>query len=226
MSPVMSLLGSLFGRSPIRPMQQHMQAAVACARAVLPLFEDMVAGRSDQLPVRREEIDRLEHEADRIKHEIRSHLPKRLMLAVERRDLLEILDCQDTIADVAQDIAGLADLRTMTVPEPLAQPMLDLVRRVIATCDHAGRIVDELDELLETGFAGREAGRVEEMIGELSRLESETDRLAENAQRKLFAMEAELGVGTMFWHEMINWVADMADYAERVGNRLRLLIAS
>jgi uncharacterized protein Yka (UPF0111/DUF47 family) len=39
-------------------------------------------------------------------------------------------------------------------------------------------------------------------------------------------MESELGVGTVFWYEMVGWIADLADYAERVGNRLRLLIAS
>ena len=48
----MSLIANLFGRSPIRPMQQHMHAAVACARAVLPLLEDMVAGRVEKLPLR------------------------------------------------------------------------------------------------------------------------------------------------------------------------------
>ncbi len=222
----MSLIGNLFGRSPIRPMQQHMRAAVACAREVLPLFEDMVAGRVETLPAHREKIDRLEHEADRIKNEIRSHLPKRLMMAVERRDMLEILDFQDSIADVAQDIAGLADLRSMTVPDGLGEPLLDLVRRVIAACEHAQKVIDELDALLETGFAGREVGRVEEMIDELSRIESETDQLADLAQRRLFEMEDELGVGTVFWYEVINWVSRMADFAERVGNRLRLLIAT
>jgi predicted phosphate transport protein (TIGR00153 family) len=222
----MSMFMNLFGRSPIRPMQQHMQAAAACARAVLPLVEDMVAGRTANLPQRRREIDELEHEADRIKHEIRSHLPKRLMLAVERRDLLEILDFQDSIADVAQDIAGLADQRSMTVPPELAEPLLQLTRRVIDACDGAQRIIDELDELLETGFAGREVGRVEEMIKGVSLLESDTDRLAEAAQRKLFSLEGQLGVGTVFWYDLINWVARMADFAERVGNRLRLLIAT
>ena len=222
----MSLIGNLFGRSPIRPMQQHMRAAVACAREVLPLFEDMVAGRVETLPQHREKIDRLEHEADRIKNEIRSHLPKRLMLAVERRDMLEILDFQDSIADVAQDIAGLADLRSMTVPEPLAEPLLDLVRRAIAACEYAQKVIDELDDLIQTGFAGREAGRVEEMIDELSRIESETDELAERVQRRLFEIEDQLGIGTVFWYEMINWVSRMADFAERVGNRLRLLIAT
>jgi len=222
----MSLMGTLFGRSPIRPMQQHMKAAVACARAVVPLFEDMVAGRTENLPRHRHEIDELEHEADRIKHEIRSHLPRRLMLAVERRDLLEILDFQDSIADTAQDIAGLVDQRSMTVPPELAEGLTDLVRRVVSACEHANRIIEELDELVETGFAGREAARVEEMITELSHIESDTDQLAERAQRKLFAIEDRLGVGTVFWYDLINAVARMADFAERVGNRLRLLIAS
>ena len=222
----MSLMGNLFARSPIRPMQQHMKAAVACAREVLPLFEDMAAGRVEQLPERRRKIDALEHAADEIKHQIRSHLPKRLFMAVERRDMLEILHFQDSIADVAQDIAQLADQRSMVIPEGLAEPLLELVRRVLETCVQAERVIDELDGLVETGFGSREVGRVEEMLGELSRLESDTDELAERAARKLFSMEAELGVSTVFWHQMINWVGDMADFGERVGNRLRLLIAS
>jgi len=222
----MTLMGNLFGRSPIRPMQQHMKAAVACAREVLPLFEDMAAGNTDRLAAHREKIDQLEHDADAIKNEIRSHLPKRLFMAVERRDMLEILDYQDSIADVAQDIAGLAHQRSMAIPEALAQPLLDLVRRVISACEQAERVINELDELLETGFGGRETGRVEQMVSELARIESDTDELAERAQRKLFALESELGVGTVFWYELINWVADLADYAERVGNRIRLLIAS
>jgi len=221
-----SFIANLFGRSPIRPMQEHMRAAVACAREVLPLFEDMAAGRSERLPERRAAIDRLEHEADAIKNQIRGHLPKRLFMAVERRDMLEILDYQDSIADTAQDIAGLADQRSMTIPPPLVEPLLELCRRVIATCEEAQRLVELLDDLVETGFGARETARVEELIEALGRAESETDDLAERAQRRLFALEDELGVSTVFWHRMIDWVAHMADYAERVGNRLRLLIAT
>jgi len=207
-------------------MQQHMRVATACAREVLPLFEAMAAGDATAVAERRQAIETLEHEADAIKNEIRSHLPKRLLMAVERRDMLEILDSQDSIADVAQDIAELAELRGMTLPEPLREPILELVRRVLAACDHAERIINELDELVETGFGGREVGRVEGMIGELNRIESDTDALAERAIRQVFAMEADLGVGTVFWYQMVGWIADLADYAERVGNRLRLLIAN
>jgi len=221
----MGLIGDLFAPSPVRPMQRHIQVAVACAKAVLPLFEDMAAGRTDTLAGHRETIDRLEHDADAVKHEIRNHLPKRLFMAMERRDLLEILDFQDSIADVAQDVAGLIEMRGMVLPEALAEPVMALVRRVIAACEHAERIINELDELVETGFGERESARVEEMVNELNRIETETDALAEAAQRHLFSLEPELGVSTVFWYQIVNWVADLADYAERVGNRIRLLIA-
>ncbi len=222
----MSLIANLFGHSPIRPMQEHMRAAVECARQILPLFEEMVAGDMAAVATRRQEIDRLEHEADRIKNEIRSHLPKRMFLAVERRDMLEILDYQDSIADVAQDIAELADMRSMVVPKQLASAFLELVRSVVTACEQAERVINELDELVETGFRGREVARVDEMIEELSRMESTTDDFEERVQRLLFGIEDELGISTIFWYKLIDDVGGMADYAERVGNRLRLLTAN
>lgn len=222
----MSWIDKLVGRSPIGPMQKHIQASVACARHVVPLVEAMAAGDDEAIRTLRAEIDRLEHEADDIKNEIRSHLPRRLMLAIERRDMLEILDIQDSIADVTQDVAELVDQRGMHLPAALAGPTRELAVRVVSACTQCERIIDELDELVETGFAGREVAKVEEMIRELGRLESETDELQDRACRTLFAMEAELGVGTVYWHQVLLWIADIADYSERVGNRLRLLIAN
>jgi len=222
----MALIANLFGRSPVKPMQEHIKAAVACAREVKGLFAAMAGGDTDAIHRSRQEIDRLEHEADRIKNEIRSHLPSRLMLALERRDMLDILDAQDSMADTAQDIAELADLRGMTVPESLRPMLQDLVDQVVEACDQAERIVNELDELVEMGFRGREAARVQQMIDELARIETQSDECEERAARQLFTLEDQLGTSTVFWYQVIRWMADIADYAEKVGNRLRLLIAS
>ncbi len=222
----MSWIQNLFRASPVKPMQEHMRASLACAGKVTELFEAMSSGDRQAISRVRAEIDTLEHEADRIKNEIRANLPGRLLLAMERRDMLEILNAQDDIADTAQDIAGLADQRAMVLPESLRDPMNLLVQRVLAACEQAERVIGALDELVETGFRGREAARVEEMIDSLGRIETETDHLAETVTRKVFELESELGVGTVYWWHMIGWVADLADAAERVGNRLRLLIAS
>jgi predicted phosphate transport protein (TIGR00153 family) len=207
-------------------MQEHMRVVVACAHEIVPLVEAMASGDTAAVRERRAAIDDLEHEADRIKNEIRNNLPRRLMLALERRDMLEILDSQDSIADVTQDIAELVDQRGMVLPPPLVEPMTALAARVVAACDQGQKVINELDELVETGFSPRETARVETMISELGRIESETDELQDRACRVLFGLEDELGVATVYWHQIILWIADLADYAERVGNRLRLLIAN
>lgn len=221
----MSVIGNLFGHSPVRPMQRHMESAVNCAREVLPLIDAMESGDRVEIAACRKRIDDLEHEADAIKNEIRSHLPQRLFMAMERRDLLEILNRQDSIADVAQDIAEIVDLRGMHVPAALAQPLRALAVHSVKTCEKAEQAIQHLDELVETGFGKREVGRVEEMLSTLARLESETDALADSCLRALFAIEDELGVATFFWYELIGWVGKMSDHAEAVGNRIRLLIA-
>lgn len=222
----MSWIQNLFRSSPIKPMQEHMRAAVACAVKIEELFEAMTTGDREAIARVRREIDELEHEADRIKNEIRANLPGRLLLAMERRDMLAILEAQDDIADMAQDIAGLADQRGMMTPEALREPMLALVAKTLATCRQAETIVNELDELVEAGFKGREVTRVEEMIASLARIESDTDQLAEAATRRVFALESELGVSAVYWWHMVDWVSELADAAEKIGNRLRLLIAS
>jgi predicted phosphate transport protein (TIGR00153 family) len=206
-------------------MQEHMVASVTCAKEVVALVEAMAAGDSAAIQASRSEIDRLENEADTIKNEIRSHMPRRLMMAMERRDLLDILDFQDSIADVAQDIAELVDQRGMHLPPELVEPFRALTIRSVDACERGCDIINELDELVETGFGEREVARVEGMISELGRIETETDTLLDTACRSLFALEAELGVATVYWHQLLLWIADLADNAERVGNRLRLLIA-
>jgi len=221
----MAWIDKLVGRSPIGPMQAHMKAAVDCAREIVPLVEAMASGDSGEIQERRKLIDRLEHEADEIKHGIRSQMPRRLLMAVECRDLLDILDSQDSIADVTQDIAELADQRSMHLPATLVEPFRALAQRTVVACEQAQRIIDELDELIETGFGDREVTRVEEMIAKLGQIETETDELLDSACRTLFGIENELGVATVYWHQILLWIADVADYAEKVGNRLRLLIA-
>ncbi len=221
-----SALTSLFGRSPFKPMQTHIGVVARCAAQVPELFEALSAGDQKKVVAIKDRIYELEQEADDIKNELRAHLPKSLLLPVDRRDLLEVLDMQDSIADTAQDIAGLLFERPMEVPENLKDPLLALTRRCVDACDQAAKIIGELDELVETGFRGRESDRVSEMVAELNKIETDTDEMGTELVRQLFAQEDEMKpVSVMFWYELIQWIGDLADYAEKVGNRLRLLLA-
>ena len=221
-----SPFASLFKHSPFKPMQEHIRVVALCASRVPDLFEALSAGDRAKVAEVKEAIFELEQQADEIKNELRAHLPKSLMMPVDRRDLLEVLDMQDSIADTAQDIAGLLVERPMEVPDELKEPLLALVRRCVEACDQAAKIIGELDELVSTGFGGRESDLVTEMVRDLNQIEEDTDEMGMELTRKLFALEDQMKpVSVMFWYQLIQWIGDLADYAEKVGNRLRLLLA-
>jgi len=216
----------MFGQSPFTALQNHMRVVVKCAREVTPLIEALAAGDQERVVELKDRIFELEAEADRIKHKLRAHLPKSLFMPVDRRDLLEVLLLQDTIANVAQDIAGLLIERKMSIPDFLRDPLIELTARCVDTVDHAAKVIEELDELLALGFRGREVDRVDEMLTELNAIEDETDELGIALARALFNHEDELKpVSVMMWYQIIEWIGDLADYAEKVGDHLRLLIA-
>jgi len=203
-----------------------MAVVERCVENIPSLFEALAAGDHAQIEALKARIDSVEAEADTIKNKLREHLPRGLFLPVDRRDLLEVLDMQDSIADVAQDIAGLLYERRMEVPPPIADALQPFVHKCLEVCHQSFLIINELDELLEVGFGGREADKVEEMVHHLNLMEDETDELEQALTRTLFEHEDEMKpVSVMFWYRLIEWIGDLADYAEKVGNRLRLLIA-
>lgn len=221
-NPIASLLGS----SPFKPLQAHMRIVNECVSEVPALFAALVAGNQADVEKVKDVIFAKEREADELENELRARLPKSLFMPVDRRDLLELLDMQDSIADTAQDIAGLMLERDMSVPAGMAEPLIAMVQRCVDTCNHATKIIEELDELLEMGFRGREATKVDDMVTKLGQMEDETDQMGIELARLLFSKEDELKpVSVMFWYQMLQWVGDLADYAEKTGDRMRLLIA-
>lgn len=219
-------IAALFGKSPFKPLQQHMRIATECVAEVPALFQALIEGNAAGVEAQKDKIFTKEDEADTLKNDLRDHLPKSLFMPVDRRDLLEVLSMQDSIADTAQDIAGLLVERKMEVPPGMAEPLMKLVARCVDACEQAHKIIEEVDELVEMGFSGREAAQVEAMVNELSRIEGETDVMGMELSRRLFAQEDTMKpVSVMFWYQLIQWIGDLADYAEKVGDRLRLLMA-
>ena len=219
-------LSGIFGSSPVAPLQEHMDIAYRCARQLIPLFEAVV--NKDWVAVEdcRQSIRDLESEADEMKQEIRSNLPKSLFMPVPREDLLELLLVQDRVANRAKDVSGLVVGRKMELPEAIAEPFIKFVRCNVAAARQARKSVRELDELFETGFRGAEAKLVESMVAELDRLESESDVLQSELRGGLFKLESELPpVDVMFLYKVIDLTGEVADFAERVGRRLELLLA-
>ena len=194
---------------------------------LLPRFVDAVV-REDWTAARdwREQIVSGEHDADRLKKSLRKQLPTHLFMAVDRRDLLDMLQMQDKVANKAKDISGLMLGRRMRIPPPLVDLFGRYVTRTVAAAHQALKAIQELDALLDTGFRGRETAFVEALLRELDEIEHETDTLQIELREQLMSLERDWPpVDVIFLYQIIDWIGDLADRAQRVGSRLQVLVA-
>ncbi|OLO04610.1 MULTISPECIES: TIGR00153 family protein [Salinicola] len=217
---------ALFGRSPFQPLLAHIVKTSECAGQLLPFFDAALGGDWDEAKKHREAITRLEHEADELKTQLRLNLPNTMFLPVSRSDLLELISVQDKIANKARDITGIMLGRNMIIPEPLAEPMRDYLRTAVETVDQARKALEELEDLLESGFGRNVSDVMHELIKELHDLEHKADEQQIDIRRRLFQLEAELPpVDVIFLYKIIEWIGELSDRAERVGSRLQILTA-
>lgn len=217
---------NMFGPSPIKPIEQHMHKTYLCAKQLLPFFEAVLSSNWLDATKIRDCISNLKVEADIIKRDLRLNLPTGLFLPVSRTDLLELLRAQDKIANKAQDIADLIVSRNMHIPDELSDILLPFVTRCLDAAKQACKAINELDELLETGFRGNEVDVVTEMIMMLDQTERDCDKKLANIRHNIFLIEHKISpVEVMFLYKIVQWIGDLAEQAQIVGSRLQILIS-
>ena len=219
-------ISKIFGKSPVGPIQDHMDVCYRCAKELVTFVKAVIANDWPTAEASRTRIVELENEADEIKKQVRTQLPKSLFMPVPREDLLELLLVQDRIANRTRDVSGIMLGRRMQIPPQVQDRFLEFVERNVDAAKQARKSIRELDELYETGFRGAEAQLVDELIAELDQIENDTDALQVKVRADLFAVESELPpINTMFLYRIIELTGDIADMAERIGRRLELLLS-
>ena len=223
MTTITSLCG---GHAPFSELQAHMRVVNECASHTPALMRALVDGNQETLKEKAKLIFKLEEQADTLKHACRLHLPTRLFMPVDRRDLLDVLQFQDIIADRAEDIAGIFLQREMPTPDPMKELLVELTEKCVDVVGMTTKVIELFDELLEVGFRGKVVERVEALVTEINIAEGEADRLERELSRILFSLEGELDLmSVVLWYRILEWIGDLADYAEKVGNNFRLIIA-
>ena len=211
-------LSSMFAKSPFKPLRDHMDKVVESVAPLKDFFDALHQGNYSKVEEIQQQISLAEEEADIIKNEVRNHLPRSIFMPINRRDLLEMLDMQDTIADVTQDIVNLLTLRRMCLPPDLCQELIQFVEKSQQVCYMAQGLSQEFGDVLESGFGRHEIDKLLKMIDEV---------LEDALVRSIFDIEDSMkAVDVVFWYKIFELIGDIADYSKKTGNRLRLMIAS
>ena len=223
----MSLIESLFRESPFEPLRHHMKTVIECVKYVRPMFEAVRDDHYDALNDIARKVFKVEHEADMIKDEIRQAIPKRFFLPIYRGDLLGYLKMQDDMADSVEDVAVMLTIKQLKLHERLGDPTLEYADKVVEVCHGTVIIADYLPTLVAGDMAGAEAEHVLKLVAALDKSEWEADRLQATLSQTLFSLEDELKATDIFlWFKIFGELGQLANSAEKTGDRLRRMLAS
>ena len=212
----------VFGRSPFIPMQMHMDKVTECVECIPLIFEHYRNQDMEAVKNLSARISELEHEADLIKHDIRNNLPRGLFLPIDRANLSRILTIQDGIANRAEDISVLLTFKQAGVFPGFNEDFDAFLNTSLEAFRLTRNIINELDELVETGFGGVEAQSVRELVDKVALKEHETDVGQQKLLRGLLSHEAEITYGDFFlWTRIIRQVATLADRSENLAVEVR-----
>jgi len=197
----------------------------ACVDLIRPLMDAFLKGEQEKIRDVARKIFKAEHDADMVKKEIRSLLPKSILLPVARGDILRFLKEQDNIADSAEDLAALLIIRKTTVPDELKEELKDFVDKVLETYEAAMTVSSEIKLLAETSFGGEEAQKVMELIESLKLKEWVADKAQMRTAKKMFSIEKKLDpVSVIMWMHIFKELGTLANHAENAGDQMRLML--
>lgn len=218
----MSTLGKLLGGSPIGLLQRHMQQVAKCVSKMAESLDAVEQQRWDQIEELADEVSRLEHEADQIKDDIRTKLLRRFFLGMNRGQILEILSIQDEMADTAENVAILFTIRQLSPLANLAEDFRKFRELNMSAFAQARRIIDELSELMETGFGGAEAEKIRSMVRDVAYAEHQVDVLQRQLLKKVFSDEENLSAADMnMWLQLIKELARLSNLSENLADRVQ-----
>ena len=173
-----------------------------------------------------DKVSQIEHEADLIKNNIRAHLPRSIFMPVDKRYFLWILREQDAILDHAENLAQMLDLRHTKIPIKLKENYREHMRLVGETVEEMEKAVENIRDLIVTGFSGKERDETKEIIKNVHVKEWEADKKRYEITKKIYRLEDSLSPMDMYHLlKMVDWIDDIADHAENVADWLRAIIA-
>ena len=225
--PIRAPVGDTYRKkSPFTGLLEHMNKVKECISLLQEGVLKYIDGDYEYFHELAEKVEKLEHEADLIKGNIRAHLPSSVLMSVDKRYFLWVLREEDAILDNAENLARMLDMRQTKIPIRLKEDFKAHMILVAETVKEMEKAVQNIKDLIETVFSGKEREETKTYIKNIHKKEWEADQKRYEITEKIYKMENSLSpMDEYHLLKMVDWIDDIADHAENVADWLRAIIA-
>ena len=217
-------LFSLFRESPFTKLEEHaekVQEGGELFQKAIKCYLDSDCVEFEELHLK---VTALESEADRIKQNIRAHLPKGILLPVDKFQFLWYLREADRVMDAMQDALHWLSYRTTRVPEPLVDDLLLMVDKAVEVIDEFRPMVEGAVQYFHS-FSRKERDRVKDVIRDLRQKEFESDQIERKLKSDVFTLTVADPATTFHLIRLIEYIGEISNHAENAGDMMRAMIA-
>lgn len=202
---------------------KHARLVIECCSRLPLALEAYYKNDNTRFEEIAKHIIEIEKEADKLKANIRGHLPKGMILPVEKFELFLYLKEQDAVADVAEHMLNWLSFKKINISDKLYQKFETLLNQSLEPLKFFEDIIDySADFLISWNEESRT--KAKELIRKVRYQEFLTEEMGNQVKRYLFdTTEAPLDL--FYLLKLIDLICEISHHAENAADLIRAMIA-
>lgn len=214
----------LFRQSPFDGLLKHAEHI----RESGPIFRLAIIAYLDESDEEFEKhhnhVTIIENQGDLVKRNIRGHLPRGILMPVDKFQLLWYLREQDKILDSVQDALHWLSYRKTHIPDEMVDDLLLMVEKVNDVLKSIYPLVASAASYF-SNFSEDQRNKVKEAIREIREYEFQSDQVERKLLSDVLSYPFENPTSAFHLTRLIEYLGDVSNHAENAGDMMRAMIA-
>jgi len=213
----------LFYKSPFENLQRHADKVSECGRLFYKAMKCHMDKHCDMFDDLTDQVTRLESEADAIKRNIRGHLPKGILMPVDKFQFFMYLREQDRVVDALEESLYWLSYRPQGLEDDVGGDLLFLVGKVLPPLEALSPLVARAAEFFKSS-SEQLRQEIKSMIRDIRQAEHEADHLERELIHKIFTQVKD-PLTVFHLIRLVETVGSIADHAQNASDMMRAMIA-
>ena len=214
----------LFRQSPFEKLREHAQKLLKGADEFRRAFACYLDNNCAEFDALHQQVTRTESEADAIKRNIRGHLPRGMLMPVDKYLFLSYLREQDKVMDSIQDTLHWLSYRPEAIPKSMADDFQLLADRAASVVVLVPLMVEQGVKYFRT-FSDSDRKEVKRTIVNIRQMEGQSDQIERKLISDIFSQLPQAPAGEFHLVRLVEFMGEISNTAENSGDMMRAMVA-
>jgi len=211
-------------REPLECLENHAKYVHQCFEKALHALDAYMEGNEKAFLTYQEQVSELEQAADMIKRNVRAHLPKGIIMPIDKFELFLYLNEQDAIADTSEDLLEWLTYRRPKFAPEFKSGIRTLYQKCLLISQSLSPIIHAARTYFETGDEDVRV-HIKDSIRALRVHEHDADVMEHKMKGLVFSLAPQDSQCNCYLLRLVELVGEAADRAETAADIMRSMIA-